>query len=174
LTGRSFEHRREWIEDRILELSDCLAVSVYSYSVMSNHFHVVLHVDPTVASSWSDDEVARRWLVAFPVSLEQNHGAELVQRLEMAILSDPEWVKELRKRLGSLSWFMKALKEPIARMANQEDDCTRGRSIEARFFRCAKTADFAFPTMANSGRADSSVRPCWKTRQFCPAWLTWI
>jgi REP element-mobilizing transposase RayT len=61
VTGRCFEHRRQWIEDRILELADSFAVSVYSYSVMSNHFHVVLHVDPTVPASWSDNEVARRW-----------------------------------------------------------------------------------------------------------------
>jgi REP element-mobilizing transposase RayT len=132
ITGRCFEHRRAWIEGRILELSDAFGVSVYSYSVMSNHFHVVLHVDPTVSATWSDDEVARRWLIAFPGELKRNPSEELAQRLEMAILSDPERVQVLRKRLGSLSWFMKALNEPIARMANQEDDCT-GKFWEGRF-----------------------------------------
>jgi len=132
LSGRCFEHRRAWIEDRILELADAFAVSVYSYSVMSNHFHVVLHVDPTVPATWTDDEVARRWLVAFPGELKRNPSEELARRLEMAILSDPERVQSLRKRLGSLSWFMKALNEPIARMANQEDDCT-GKFWEGRF-----------------------------------------
>jgi hypothetical protein len=33
LTGRSFEHRRQWIEGRILELAECFAVSVYAYAV---------------------------------------------------------------------------------------------------------------------------------------------
>ena len=132
VTGRCFEHRRSWIEDRILELADAFAVSVYSYAVMSNHFHVVLHVDPTVPASWSDEEVARRWLVAFPGELKRNPSEELAQRLETAILSDPERVQELRGRLGSLSWFMKALNEPIARMANQEDECT-GKFWEGRF-----------------------------------------
>jgi len=32
-TGRSFEHRRQWIEDRIRLLADSFAVSVYSYAV---------------------------------------------------------------------------------------------------------------------------------------------
>jgi len=132
IPGRCFEHRRSWIEDRILELADAFAISVYSYAVMSNHFHVVLHVDPPVASSWTDEEVARRWLVAFPGELKRNPSEELTQRLEMAILSDPERIQELRCRLGSLSWFMKALNEPIARMANQEDDCT-GKFWEGRF-----------------------------------------
>jgi len=51
VTKKCFKHRRHWIEDRILELADCFSVSVYSYAVMSNHFHVVLHVDPTAVSN---------------------------------------------------------------------------------------------------------------------------
>jgi len=131
-TGRCFEHRRKWIEDRIVDLTEAFAVSVYSYAVMSNHFHVVLHVNLSAVDSWTDDEVARRWLAAFPGPLKRNTTEELAQRLRMAILSDPERVQELRKRLGSLSWFMKALNEPIARMANLEDGCT-GKFWEGRF-----------------------------------------
>jgi len=132
LTGQSYEHRRQWIEARILELAECFAVSVYAYAVMSNHFHVVLHVDPAAATALSDEEVARRWLTAFPGRLKHDDNPEVADRLALAITGSPDRLTELRKRLGSLSWFMKALNEPIARRANQEDNC-KGKFWESRF-----------------------------------------
>lgn len=45
---------------------------------------------------------------------------------------DPESVSKARKRLADLSWFMKCLKEPLARMANKEDECS-GAFWEGRF-----------------------------------------
>lgn len=132
LTGKCFEHRREWIEARILELANCFTLSVYAYAVMSNHFHVVVHVDPKEAQALTDEEVARRWLTAFPGPLKHDDSEELAERFELALLGNPERLAELRKRLGSLSWFMKALNEPIARQANREDDC-KGKFWESRF-----------------------------------------
>ena len=34
--GKCYEHRREWVEGRLLELAD-----IFAYAVMSNHVHVV-------------------------------------------------------------------------------------------------------------------------------------
>ena len=90
---------------------------------MNNHYHVVLHVDPTATAERSAEEVARRWLSAFPGSLKTENSAEAEERAILAILANPERLAQLRKRLGSLSWFMKALNEPIARRANREDNC---------------------------------------------------
>ncbi|MBA3242613.1 MAG: hypothetical protein H0T60_15415, partial [Acidobacteria bacterium] len=37
---------------------------------------------------------------------------------------DSTWVDRHRARLGSVSWFMKVMKERIARRANRVDGCT--------------------------------------------------
>lgn len=131
-TGKSFEHRKAWVEDRLLDLARHFAVGVYAYAVMSNHLHVVLHVDPGTAAAWSPEEVARRWVGIFPVCVngvvDEAAGAERAR----TIAGDPQRTATCRERLASLSWFMRCLCEPIARRANREDGCT-GRFWEGRY-----------------------------------------
>ena len=127
LTGRSFEHRRAWIESRILELSEVFAIDLFGYAVMSNHYHLVVEVVPQRVQEWSDEEVVSRWL-----SVCGPRDEELRAIRTATLLLDSEKVSLLRERLGSLSWFMRFMNEPIARMANREDRC-KGRFWEGRF-----------------------------------------
>ena len=129
VTGRSFAHRKQWVENRILQLADIFAVAVHAYAVMSNHFHVVVEIDPTATEAWSNEEVARRWLALGGVS---NAPETIMEARVAALVDQPGRLTLLRKRLGNLSWFMRCLNEPIARRANREDDCT-GRFWEGRF-----------------------------------------
>lgn len=131
-TGRDFSHRRDWIRTRIFELAEVFAIHICAYAVMSNHFHLVLSVDRMRALEWNDHEVARRWVKLFG-------GASLVrsfvsgEKLSEAQLAAVELkIAEYRKRLFDISWFMRCLNEPIARMANAEDNVT-GRFWEGRF-----------------------------------------
>lgn len=130
LTGRSFEHRKHWIERRILELGRIFAVAVHAYAVMSNHVHVVIEVDPSAAMAWSNEEVARRWLALFRGG-RGSTTASIESRIER-LSSQNERISTLRQRLGDISWFMRCLNEPVARRANREDGCT-GRFWEGRF-----------------------------------------
>ena len=52
-SGRSYEHRRQWVADRIGELAEIFAVAVWGYAVVSNHLHVVVQVVPQAAAAWS-------------------------------------------------------------------------------------------------------------------------
>jgi REP element-mobilizing transposase RayT len=128
-SGRCFEHRKRWVEERLFELAELFAVSIYGYAVMSNHLHVVLAIDPAAALTWSEAQVAERWLRLFPI---QSEDAEVQARRLHALRSNPARLSQCRERLASLSWFMRCLNEPIARRANREDDCT-GRFWEGRF-----------------------------------------
>ena len=141
-SGESFEHRKAWVEERILELGTIFAMAVYAYAVMSNHVHVVVYVDPDAAAAWTDEAVATRWARLFPIRLPDNSVDELAthNRVEAA-LGSPERVATLRARLASLSWFMRCLNERIARRANKEDRCT-GRFWEGRF-KCQALLDDA-------------------------------
>jgi len=132
LTGRSFEHRKQWVEDRLLELAEVFAVGVYAYAVMSNHLHVVVYVDPSATLAWSPDEVAQRWVRLTPVRVDGEIDEAACETRAAALAGNAERTAVLRERLGNLSWFMRFLNEPIARRANREDGCT-GYFWEARF-----------------------------------------
>ena len=35
-TGKSYEHRRQWVQDRLLALADIFAINIAAYAIMSN------------------------------------------------------------------------------------------------------------------------------------------
>ena len=117
LCGEGFEHRKQWIEDRLELLAGCFAVSVCGFSVMDNHLHVLVRLDEDDAKTWSAEEVIRRWITAYPPKTAQGEEIEIVQAWIDQQAGDEKRVELLRERLSSLGWFMKALKEPLARMA---------------------------------------------------------
>jgi REP element-mobilizing transposase RayT len=132
LTGQSYEHRRQWIVDRIKHLTDIFAIDSCAFSVMSNHYHVIFHVDTERAAQWSDQVVIERWerLFSLPVIVQRYLAKEAITQAERDTVS--ELLIKWRKRLHDISWFMRCINEPIARQANQEDGCT-GRFWEGRY-----------------------------------------
>ena len=131
-SGENFEHRRQWIEDKLLELAQIFCIDLCSYAVMSNHYHVVLHIHNDQAQSLSNLEVIERWHQLFKGSLlsQRFQRNETLTKAELTALN-----KEIglwRSRLMDISWYMRCMNEGIARQANQEDDCT-GRFWEGRY-----------------------------------------
>ncbi|WP_025822357.1 transposase [Shewanella marina] len=131
-TGQSYEHRRDWIEERLLQLAQVFSIDICAYAVMSNHLHVVLKVDVERVQAWSDEDVIVQWQKLFKGTLltQKLLKGDKIEVHELETLN--KTIAEYRKRLIDISWFMRSLNEPIARKANKEDKCT-GRFWEGRF-----------------------------------------
>jgi len=132
ITGKNYEHRRGWIADKIKALSQTFAIDVVAYSVMSNHYHIVLRVDKEAAENWATLEIIERWgqFFSYPVLISRFLKGECTSSAEVKAVD--EIVQEWRQRLHDISWFMRILNEYIAREANKEDKVT-GRFWEGRF-----------------------------------------
>ena len=132
VTGHSYEHRRGWISDKIKALADTFAIDVAAYAVMSNHYHIVLHVDQALAESWNSLQVIEQWTEIFsqPVIISRFLKGECTTSAELKVVD--EIIEEWRSRLMDISWFMRILNEFIARESNKEDKVT-GRFWEGRF-----------------------------------------
>ncbi len=131
-TGKSFEHRRGWVEDKLLTLAKAFCIDVCAYAVMSNHTHLVLYVDDKKANRLNDKAIVIRWhkLCKGTLLTQKYMQGEKLSKAELIFFS--QTVNQYRERLASISWFMRLLNEDIARKANKEDNCT-GRFWEGRF-----------------------------------------
>ena len=106
-------------------LAGIFAVDVLSFAIMSNHLHVVARTRPDLVRTWSDEEVALRWWSLFPQRRRKDRSPEEPTEFELnQIRNDASGLIEKRKRLSNVSWFMKCLAEPIARLGNKEEKVT--------------------------------------------------
>ncbi len=131
-TNISYEHRRAWLEQKLLDTASVFAIKLCSYAVMSNHYHVVLHVRQDVAQNWSDHEVITRWHCLFNgnVFSQRYLASGTLRKAEKEKLN--EYIEKWREQLTDISWFMRIVNEFIARKANAEDQCS-GSFWESRF-----------------------------------------
>jgi hypothetical protein len=128
---RDYSHRKAWVLERLGVLSRIFAIDICAYAVMANHYHLVVHVNRSAATRWSNAEVAARWgaLFSVPPFVERwLSGTASPTEAEAARQLLGRW----RQRLHDISWFMRCLNEQLARRANAEDQCT-GRFWEGRF-----------------------------------------
>jgi REP element-mobilizing transposase RayT len=131
-SGQNYEHRRGWVENRLLFLASIFAIDICAYAVMSNHVHVVVCVDKALADNWPMQEVVRRWHHVHQGTLLSQKYAKGEALSVSETISLEETVTIYRMRLYDISWLMRDLNEYIAREANKEDGCT-GRFWEGRF-----------------------------------------
>jgi hypothetical protein len=109
-----FKRLRSWCthcdafprQNRLEELAEIFAVFVGGFSVMNNHLHLLLRLDPEVARAWSDEEVVRRWGRIFPPRDKSRQPIPVSEHWVQSRLADPKWVANARERLQNLGWFM--------------------------------------------------------------------
>ena len=120
-SGKNYEHRRQWVVDRLRLLSSLFAIDVCAYAVMNNHYHLVLKMAPSQLEDLPDDEIMDRWSALFkgPLLVQRYRAGLPLTSAELTTVS--EVVALWRDKLCSISWFMRCLNQPIARQANLED-----------------------------------------------------
>lgn len=131
-SGRNYDHRKQWLESELLRLSAIFAIDVSAYAIMSNHYHVILHVNKARTAHWDADEIITRWHKLFKGTAQSQAflRGETLKAGERSLLDSQ--VQTWQQRLTDISWFMRVINEKIARKANAEDECT-GRFWEGRF-----------------------------------------
>ena len=107
LTGKDFNHRRQWMVERLELLAANFVIDVGFLAILSNHFHLVLRTNPRLVKRMGDCEVARRWLRVYPGKrvLDEN-WIEPTEKQIQALVADKAKLAVIRKRLSSVSWFM--------------------------------------------------------------------
>jgi hypothetical protein len=126
LTGKNYSYRKGWVRDRFRELAGAMAIDVLDYAILDNHLHVVLRNRPDIVSTWSDEEVARRWWFVCPLRRNDDGSVPDPKPCEIGLLLQK--ADQYRARLSDISWMMRLACQPIARRANQEDE------VDGRFF----------------------------------------
>ncbi len=121
LLSQGEDDRKQWLQDRLRTLSGSFAVEVAGFSVLDNHLHVLLKLEPERVDTWSDEEVIRRWAKVCPPRGADRKPLAVIEDWVKRQMTDRTFVQKARERLGNLGWFMKCLKEPLARMANRCD-----------------------------------------------------
>ena len=133
VSKKCYDHRKVWIEQRLKWFSAYFAIDLICFTILSNHFHLTMRSRPDLVATWDDLEVARRWLMICPSRRDVN-GEPLppTEARLNKIRNNPALVAKLRLRLSDFSWWMRLLSQPLAAMANRDDD-QKGHFWQARF-----------------------------------------
>jgi len=131
-SGNSYAHRRQWVVDRLAELSAVFCIDIAAYAVMSNHYHLLIRLAPEETQELTSLQVIERWCRLFsgPLLVQRFQAGDALSEAERIVVDDI--VALWRQRLSDLGWFMRCLNEFLARKANEEERC-KGRFWEGRY-----------------------------------------
>ena len=133
VSGNNYDHRKQWLEDRLRRFAAYFGIDLIGFCILSNHFHLILRSRPDVVASWDDAEVARRWLMICPRRKDQDGNPRQPSQVELnTICNNGKHLAAIRRRLSHISWWMRLVSQPLAALANKEED-QQGRFWQGRF-----------------------------------------
>jgi REP element-mobilizing transposase RayT len=131
-SGKNFDHRKVWIEEMLEHFAAYFGIDLLAYSLLSNHYHLILRTRPEMVASWDETEVARRWLMICPQRRCRGATPKPTEAELNSIRNCPVKLAEARERLSSVSWWIRLLNQRVAQRANRETDEV-GRFWQDRF-----------------------------------------
>ena len=133
VSGKNFDHRKQWLEIKLEQLAAYMGIDVLGVAILSNHFHLILRSRPDVVATWDDTEIARRWCMLCPKRKRDDGLPKTPTEPELnSIRGDADKLKEIRRRLSDISWWMRLLCQYVGQRANRETNET-GKFWESRF-----------------------------------------
>lgn len=133
MTGKNYDHRKEWIETLLWQFAASFGIDLLGFAVLPNHFHLTLRSRPVIVKTWSDTEVARQWLMLYPLRRTAEHQREEPNEMELnRIRNDCQKLETIRLRLSDIAWWMRLLCQNVAMRADHEDQ-EIGRFWQSRF-----------------------------------------
>ena len=163
------------LETDYVELATIFSIDIAAYAIMSNHYHVVLHIDKEQAANWSAPEVCEHWRQLFSGNDLSNRflSGEALTPTEKTQLD--VFIEQWRNRLIDISWFMRCLNEPIARKANKEDKASgRFYKYPPWYLPFGPAELFKIFPEYFVGRVASNLRHYSMKKPWLPVWLMWI
>ena len=125
VSEKNFDHRREWMEQRLKHFAALFGIDLLAFAILSNHFHLVLRSRPDIVKHWDDTEVARRWFLICPQRKHADGSPMEPNEPELnSIRNDPVRLAEIRSRLSDISWWMRLLCQYVGQRANRETEET--------------------------------------------------
>ncbi len=123
------------LERRLAFLSTrVFAIDLIEFKPMGNHVHCIVRTHPELAWCWTDEEVARRWLLLSLAGrrpdLDADEGPSPAAIASLA--AKKPRIEELRSRLANLGAYHSAWKEWSAKRWNREDG-TSGHFWQGRY-----------------------------------------
>jgi REP element-mobilizing transposase RayT len=133
VTGKNYDHRKVWIDEQLVHQAKHFGIDLLCQAIMSNHIHLILRSRPDVVKQWSNEEVARRWLMLCPERRDEKRRPLEPTEFEInSIVNNKEKLATVRSRLSDISWWMRLLSQNIAQRANREDSEV-GKFWQARY-----------------------------------------